>query len=55
MCSAYNVIKSPKELQLCLETGHWQFPEGTEALMNWLMNKLKGQWEGDASNSGKAA
>ena len=43
MYSAYNVIKSPKELHLYLETGHWTFPEQTEALNNWLIGKLKGK------------
>lgn len=43
MHSAYNVIKAPKQLALYLETGHWQFPEETEALNNWLVKQLKGQ------------
>lgn len=42
MYSAYNVIKAPKELVLYQETGHWTFPEQTEALSNWLTSKLKG-------------
>jgi len=42
MYSAYNVIKAPKQLALYLETGHWQFPEETEALNNWLVKQLKG-------------
>ena len=40
MYSAYNVIPAQKELQVYQETGHWQFPEETEALNKWLMNKL---------------
>jgi cephalosporin-C deacetylase-like acetyl esterase len=40
MYSAYNVITAPKELHLFLETGHWTFPEETEALNKWLINKL---------------
>ncbi len=43
MYSAYNVINAQKELSLFLETGHWTFPEETEALNNWLVNKLKGK------------
>jgi cephalosporin-C deacetylase len=40
MYSAYNVITAPKELQAYLETGHWNFPEQTESLNNWLLKKL---------------
>lgn len=43
MYSAYNVISAPKELHLYEETGHWTFPEQTEALNQWLMKKLKGE------------
>ncbi len=43
MYAAYNVIKAPKELHLYLETGHWQFPEQTEALNLWLTGKLGSQ------------
>lgn len=43
MYSAYNVITAPKELHLYLETGHWQYPEQTEAVNNWLIKKLKGE------------
>jgi cephalosporin-C deacetylase len=43
MYSAYNVIGATKELQLYLETGHWTFPEETEAVSNWLVKHLKGQ------------
>lgn len=42
MHSAYNVIPAPKDLYIYQETGHWTFPEQTEALNNWLINKLKG-------------
>ena len=42
MHSAYNVISAPKDLFIYQETGHWTFPEQTEALYNWLINKLKG-------------
>ena len=40
MFSAYNVITAPKELQIYQETGHWNFPEQTESLNNWLLKKL---------------
>jgi cephalosporin-C deacetylase len=40
MFAAYNVITAPKELKLYLETGHWTYPEETEAISNWLMAKL---------------
>lgn len=43
MYSAYNVITAPKELHLYQETGHWTFPEQTEAMYIWLMKKLKGE------------
>jgi cephalosporin-C deacetylase len=40
--SAYNVITASKELQIYQETGHWNFPEQTEYLNNWLLKKLLG-------------
>ena len=40
MYSAYNVITAPKELHLYLETGHWTYPEETEAVNKWLINQL---------------
>jgi len=40
MYAAYNVIKAEKSLFLALETGHWIFPEQTEKLNNWLLQKL---------------
>jgi cephalosporin-C deacetylase-like acetyl esterase len=43
MYSAYNVISAPKSLHLVLETGHWTFPEQTEKLTNWVVDKLKGK------------
>jgi cephalosporin-C deacetylase len=43
MYAAYNVITAPKELYLAQETGHWTYPEQSEKLTNWLVNKLKGQ------------
>jgi cephalosporin-C deacetylase-like acetyl esterase len=41
MYAAYNVIPAPKSLYLALETGHWTFPEQTEKLNNWLLEKLE--------------
>jgi cephalosporin-C deacetylase len=41
MFSAFNVITSPKELQIFQETGHWTFPEQNEAVNNWLIKQLK--------------
>jgi cephalosporin-C deacetylase-like acetyl esterase len=43
MYAAYNVINAPKELHLYQETGHWTFPEQTEALNNWLIKQLTGE------------
>jgi cephalosporin-C deacetylase len=43
MYSAFNVITSPKELQIFQETGHWTFPEQNEVLNNWLLKQIKGQ------------
>jgi cephalosporin-C deacetylase-like acetyl esterase len=43
MYSAYNVITAPKELYIFQETGHWTFPEQSEALNSWLVKQLKGQ------------
>jgi len=42
MYAAYNVITAAKPLHLALETGHWTYPEQTEKLSNWLIEKLKG-------------
>ncbi|MEO6330550.1 MAG: acetylxylan esterase [Ginsengibacter sp.] len=41
MYAAYNVIPGTKALYPALETGHWTFPEQTEKLNNWLVEKLK--------------
>ena len=41
MYAAYNVIPASKSLYLALETGHWTFPEQTEKLNNWLLEKLQ--------------
>lgn len=40
MYAAYNVITAPKWLYLAPETGHWTFPEQTERLNNWLLERL---------------
>jgi cephalosporin-C deacetylase-like acetyl esterase len=41
MFAAYNQIKAPKELFVVQETGHWTFPEQTEKLTNWMLQKLE--------------
>jgi cephalosporin-C deacetylase len=41
MYAAYNVIPGIKSLYPVPETGHWTFPEQTEKLNNWLVEKLK--------------
>ena len=41
MYAAYNVITAPKTLYLALETGHWTYPEQTEKLNNWLLDRLQ--------------
>jgi cephalosporin-C deacetylase len=43
MFSAYNVITVQKELQIFQETGHWNFPEETDAVSAWLLKQLKVQ------------
>ena len=43
MYSAYNIITAPKELHIFQETGHWTFPEESEAVSDWLLKKVKGQ------------
>jgi cephalosporin-C deacetylase len=42
MYAAYNVINAPKKLFVAYETGHWTYPEQTERLNNWIVEKLKG-------------
>lgn len=42
MYAAYNLITAPKSLDLYRETGHWTYPEQTEAMNNWLLEQLKG-------------
>ncbi|CCH00732.1 Acetyl xylan esterase [Fibrella aestuarina BUZ 2] len=42
MYAAYNVINAPKLLSLFLDTGHWTYPEQTEKMNNWLVERLKG-------------
>ncbi len=41
MYAAYNLITAPKSLLLALETGHWTYPEQSEKVGNWLVEKLK--------------
>lgn len=41
MYATYNVITSPKELYLALDTGHWMYPEQREKFNNWLVAMLK--------------
>ena len=43
MYSAYNVITAQKELHIFQETGHWTFPEETDAVNVWLLKQLKVQ------------
>jgi len=43
MYSAFNVINSPKELELYLETGHWTYPEQAVKVNDWIAGKLKGK------------
>ncbi len=43
MYAAYNVITSPKDLLLFLDTGHWMYPEENEKMNAWLVEKLKGK------------
>jgi cephalosporin-C deacetylase-like acetyl esterase len=43
MYAAYNVIKSAKELDLYLETGHWTYPEQVARVQKWILDKLKGR------------
>lgn len=41
MHAVYNVIQSPKELDLYLETGHWTFSEQRDRFTNWITERLK--------------
>ena len=43
MFSAYNVIEAPKTLEIFQETGHWTYPEESEKLRIWLVEKLMGK------------
>jgi cephalosporin-C deacetylase len=40
MYAAYNSILAPKTLKLYLETGHWTYPEESDAVNTWLFEKL---------------
>jgi cephalosporin-C deacetylase-like acetyl esterase len=39
--AAYNVVTAPKTLLVAEETGHWNYPEQTEASWQWIMQQLK--------------
>ena len=41
MFAAYNVVTAPKTLMLAEETGHWYYPEQSEASWTWIMEQLK--------------
>ncbi len=41
MYAAYNSISAPKELAIYKETGHNQLPPQTQAMVTWLVSKLK--------------
>ena len=41
MYAAYNVIPAQKTLFLALETGHGTYPEQTEELNSWLLDRLQ--------------
>lgn len=41
MSAAYNIIKSPKEQFLALESAHWVFNEQMEKQKSWLISQLK--------------
>jgi cephalosporin-C deacetylase-like acetyl esterase len=38
--AAYNVITAPKTLMVAEETGHWNYPEQTEASWTWIMEQV---------------
>ncbi len=42
MYAAYNVLESPKSLNLYFDTGHWQYAEERDRMNNWLLEQLKG-------------
>ena len=41
MYAAYNVISSPKELHLYLETGHYWYQEQWDEWLDWIRRQLK--------------
>ncbi|MDP2982354.1 MAG: acetylxylan esterase [Candidatus Latescibacter sp.] len=43
MFAAYNAITAPKELYLVLDSGHWNYPEQSERINNWLTLKMTGK------------
>jgi cephalosporin-C deacetylase len=40
--AAYNVITAPKTLNIVPETGHWDYPEQSQKMSNWIELQLKG-------------
>lgn len=41
MYASYNLIPGTKTLELFQDTGHWTYPEETERMTGWLLEKLK--------------
>ncbi len=41
MYASYNLIPGTKTLELFQDTGHWTYPEETERMNGWLLEKLK--------------
>ncbi|MES2794657.1 MAG: acetylxylan esterase [Bacteroidota bacterium] len=39
--AAYNIIKSPKQQYLALESAHWVFPEQSAFQRKWMIDQLK--------------
>ena len=39
--SIYNAIKSPKELVIGENIGHWTYPDQMESLWNWIIKRLQ--------------
>lgn len=39
--STYNAIKSPKELIIGENIGHWTYPDQMESLWNWIIRRLQ--------------
>ena len=41
--AAFNAVTAPKELYLVLDSGHWNYPEQSERINNWLVLKMMGK------------